>query len=142
MADHLIDHLQHGSLAVLRRDNFRQPIRREILQDRERFTDRHSMERLEQFGSVAILESAANSQVPLPNVRLAPDAPADPLTDVAAKVQNQIANGVLSWMGPIPDLVGIELQNANVDIPGHLRQLVGRNDQKQFAGHESIVGVR
>jgi hypothetical protein len=53
-------------------------------------------------------------------------------------MQHQIADGILSAVSAIPDLIGIEAQDTRFDITGHLRELVGGVLEEQIAGHDLL----
>ena len=59
----------------------------------------------------------------------------DPLAQVAAQVQNQVANGVLRLAATPPDLVFVKAVEATLDVPRHLLQLGHRMGNEQVRNH-------
>ena len=104
MTDHLIDHFEDGSVAVLSRNALGQAVGRQVFEDFNRLAYCR-FEREKKLGDLIGREFL----VAIADVGLATDSRSDPLADVAGQVQYQIADGVLRVMGAIPYLIRSEL---------------------------------
>src|SRR5262249_37820173 len=97
------DGLENGSICILDRDPFGEPIQRHRLDSFESLTNDH----LETCLKFLFRSFTARFElgVTVADIRLAKHAGADPLTDVAAEMQNQIPDGVLVFRAAHPDLL-------------------------------------
>jgi hypothetical protein len=113
MLDHLIDRFHFSDLVILNGHSLREPCRVEFSNDIDRLGDRLARA----LNKLRRLEAAARRKFPvtIPLVRQVADSETDPLTNVAAQVQNQVADGVNVLGVAGPDLIVVEPANAIFD---------------------------
>ena len=75
---------------------------------------------------------AENSAGPVARIGVAADAEANPLLNVAAEMQHQVADGVLVRVVAAPNLFVGQLTQAEGDRGGHLLQLADGIVEEEF----------
>ncbi len=138
MLHHVVDRLQHRDLVVLRPDDAKQLVLRHRLDHLAGAP--HCL--VQTLGQLLLRPPAARSElfISLADVRLASDAVEDPLADVAGEMETEVANGVGSLGGALPDLLIVEKGEAGVDAGEILAELGdGEFEENLFRGYHGTL---
>lgn len=129
---HMRDRFQHRHVVALRQDALSQSAGGYFTDDAGCL--RHGrFQKLRQFRG-RFLAARVKFRIALPMVRQATDTRADPLPNIPAEVQHQIADCVFVFRITGPDLLGREARQAILNSAVKLFQLLGRKRQKYFVG--------
>ena len=123
MLHNMIDRLQHADVEVLHGDAFGQP------RGRQRAHHSHSLVNFATHVSGQFWDRHSTTRGKLriarPLVWDAADLGGDPLPHIAAKVQHQIADGVLIFIAAHPHLVFVEFVQTDFDSACELVEFIG-----------------